>query len=197
MGFQQGISGLNAASRNLEVIGNNIANANTVGAKASRAEFSDVYANVAYNAGNTSAGVGVRVQSVTQQFTQGGIRTTENPLDVAINGRGFFRVAQPGVSTDVAYTRNGQFQLDSCGLRGHQPGPAACEGYQVDAATGKPGGVVGDILVASSGHRPPRDLLGRAAHEPGRARRRAHRRHPGLQPGRPQVLHLGHLGRHV
>ena len=115
MGFQQGISGLNAASRNLEVIGNNIANANTVGAKSARAEFSDVYANAAYAVGNTVAGMGVKVDAVTQQFSQGGIRTTENPLDVAINGRGFFRVSQPGVSTDVSYTRNGQFQLDSAG----------------------------------------------------------------------------------
>lgn len=150
MGFQQGVSGLNAAARNLEVIGNNIANANTVGAKASRAEFSNVYANVAYNAGNTSAGVGVRVQAVTQQFTQGGIRTTENPLDVAINGRGFFRVAQPGVTTDVAYTRNGQFQLDSSGYVVTNEG-LRLQGYPVDLATGKPGGVVGDILLPANG----------------------------------------------
>ena len=110
MSFQQGISGLNAASRNLEVIGNNIANANTVGGKSSRAEFSDVYANVSANQWGVSTGMGVRVSAVTQQFTQGSIRTTDNPMDMAINGRGFFRVTQPG--GEAAYTRNGQFKVD-------------------------------------------------------------------------------------
>lgn len=150
MGFQQGISGLNAASRNLEVIGNNIANANTVGAKSARAEFSDVYANAAYTVGNTVAGMGVKVDAVTQQFTQGGIRTTENPLDVAINGRGFFRVAQPGVSTDVSYTRNGQFQLDSAGYVVTNQG-LRLQGYAVDPTTGKASGVTGDILLPAQG----------------------------------------------
>lgn len=150
MGFQQGISGLNAASRNLEVIGNNIANANTVGAKSARAEFSDVYANAAYTVGNTVAGMGVKVDAVTQQFTQGGIRTTENPLDVAINGRGFFRVSQPGVSTDVSYTRNGQFQLDSAGYVVTNQG-LRLQGYAVDPTTGKASGVTGDILLPAQG----------------------------------------------
>ena len=113
MSFQQGISGLNAASRNLEVIGNNIANANTVGGKSSRAEFSDVYANVSANQWGVSTGMGVRVSAVTQQFTQGSIRTTDNPMDMAINGRGFFRVTQPG--GEAAYTRNGQFHLSRDG----------------------------------------------------------------------------------
>ncbi len=150
MGFQQGISGLNAASRNLEVIGNNIANANTVGAKSARAEFSDVYANAAYTVGNTVAGMGVKVDAVTQQFTQGGIRTTENPLDVAINGRGFFRVSQPGVSTDVSYTRNGQFQLDSAGYVVTNQG-LRLQGYAVDPTSGKASGVTGDILLPAQG----------------------------------------------
>ena len=150
MSFQQGISGLNAASRNLEVIGNNIANANTVGSKVSRAEFSDVYANVAYNQGNLGPGMGVKVDAVTQQFSQGGIRTTENPLDVAINGRGFFSVAQPGANNDVAYTRNGQFQLDSGGYVVTNQG-LRLQGYAVDAATGKASGVVGDIMLPTQG----------------------------------------------
>ncbi len=150
MGFQQGISGLSAASRNLEVIGNNIANANTVGAKSARAEFSDVYANAASSVGNTVAGMGVKVDAVTQQFSQGGIRTTENPLDVAINGRGFFRVSQPGVATDVSYTRNGQFQLDSAGYVVTNQG-LRLQGYAVDATTGKASGVTGDILLPAQG----------------------------------------------
>ncbi len=149
MSFQQGISGLNAASRNLEVIGNNIANANTVGAKASRAEFADVYANAAGIQWSGAAGLGVKTAAVTQQFTQGGIRTTDNPLDMAINGRGFFRVTEPGTQ-DVAYTRNGQFQLDSGGYIVTNDG-MRLQGYAVDPVSGKAGGVVGDILLPAQG----------------------------------------------
>ena len=112
MGFQQGLSGLNASSQNLDVIGNNIANANTVGAKASRAEFADVYANAIGGSANT-VGIGVSVAAVAQQFAQGTITATDNPLDIAINGNGFFEVSQNGA---VSYTRNGQFKLDNNGF---------------------------------------------------------------------------------
>ena len=111
MSFQQGLSGLNAASKNLEVIGNNVANANTIGSKASRAEFGDMYAS-AIN--GTSIGIGVNLQAVTQQFTQGNISTTDNPLDLAINGNGFFEVQNPAGQT--LYTRNGQFQANKDGF---------------------------------------------------------------------------------
>jgi flagellar hook protein FlgE len=114
MGFQQGLSGLNATSKNLDVIGNNIANANTFGAKSSRAEFADVYANSINGAGGSNVGIGVSLETVAQQFTQGNISTTGNPLDLAINGRGFFQVLRP--SGDTAYTRNGQFKLDREGF---------------------------------------------------------------------------------
>ncbi|HEY8706771.1 MAG TPA: flagellar hook protein FlgE [Burkholderiaceae bacterium] len=110
MSFQQGLSGLNASSKNLEVIGNNVANANTVGAKASRAEFGDMYAS-AIN--GTGIGIGVNLQAVTQQFTQGNITTTSNPLDLAINGNGFFEVSN---GTQTLYTRNGQFQANKDGF---------------------------------------------------------------------------------
>ncbi len=111
MSFQQGLSGLNASSKNLEVIGNNVANANTIGAKSSRAEFGDMYAS-AIN--GTSIGIGVNLQAVTQQFTQGNITTTDNPLDLAINGNGFFEVQNP--SGQTLYTRNGQFQANKDGF---------------------------------------------------------------------------------
>ncbi len=149
MSFQQGISGLNAASRSLDVIGNNIANANTVGAKVSRAEFADVYANAALHQLDQAPGMGVRVAAVTQQFGQGSIRTTENPLDVAINGRGFFQVAAPG-SADAAYTRNGQFQLDESGYMVTTSG-MRLRGYGVDTTTGKANGVMGDIQLPAQG----------------------------------------------
>ncbi len=110
MSFQQGLSGLNASSKNLEVIGNNVANANTIGAKASRAEFGDMYATAI---GGTNIGIGVNLQAVTQQFTQGNITTTDNPLDLAINGSGFFEVNNNGTTL---YTRNGQFQANKDGF---------------------------------------------------------------------------------
>lgn len=114
MGFQQGLSGLNASSKNLEVIGNNIANANTFGAKASRAEFADLYAGALNVASGGSAGIGVSVSSISQQFNQGNVTTTENPLDLAINGRGFFQLeANTG---ETVYSRNGQFKLDRDGF---------------------------------------------------------------------------------
>jgi flagellar hook protein FlgE len=113
MSFQQGLSGLNVMSRNLDVIGNNIANANTYGAKSSRAEFADMYANALNGAGVNSIGIGVRLAAVSQQFTQGNITTTDNPMDVAINGGGFFQMTDG--HSPVTYSRNGQFKVDATG----------------------------------------------------------------------------------
>lgn len=113
MSFQQGLSGLNGAAKALDVIGNNIANSSTVGFKGSSTEFADVYARSLNGAGATQAGIGVSVAAVAQQFTQGNIETTANPLDIAINGAGFFRTEIGGA---VQYTRNGQFSLDKNGF---------------------------------------------------------------------------------
>ena len=129
MGFQQGLSGLNASSKNLEVIGHNVANANTIGSKASRAEFGDMYAAAISGSGSTSIGIGVNLQAVTQQFTQGNITTTENPLDLAINGNGFFEVSNGSAQT--LYTRNGQFQADKSGFITNNAGMKLV-GYPVD-----------------------------------------------------------------
>lgn len=112
MGFQQGLSGLNAASKNLEVIGNNVANSGTVGFKQSQAQFADVYASSLTGAGSSPVGIGTKVSQVAQQFTQGNITSSNNPLDIAINGGGFFRLSNNGT---VSYSRNGQFQLDKSG----------------------------------------------------------------------------------
>ena len=128
MAFQQGLSGLNAAAKGLDVIGNNIANSNTVGFKASEAEFADVYANSLVGAGNL-VGIGTQVSSVAQQFAQGNITSSNNPLDVAINGNGFFRMSDGGA---VTYTRNGQFQLDKSGFIVNNNGQDVT-GYPVDA----------------------------------------------------------------
>ncbi len=114
MSFQTGLSGLNASSRNLDVIGNNIANANTTGMKSSRAEFADVVASSLGSAGGTQAGIGVGIAAIAQQFTQGNITITGNSLDVAINGGGFFQETMPDGS--LAYTRAGDFKLNSDGF---------------------------------------------------------------------------------
>ena len=114
MSFQQGLSGLNASSKNLEIIGNNIANANTFGTKVSRAEFSDVYAAALNGAGSNSVGIGTSMAAVAQQFTQGAITTSDNPMDLAINGAGFFQITDG--KSPVQYSRNGQFKVDRDGF---------------------------------------------------------------------------------
>lgn len=134
MGFQQGLSGLNAASKNLDVIGHNIANANTTGFKSSRAEFAEAVASAVGSASGQNSGIGVNVAAVTQQFRQGPITTTGNNLDVAINGNGFFVVRQPDGST--AYTRAGNFGLDKQGNLKTVQGDNVM-GYPVDTTTGK------------------------------------------------------------
>jgi flagellar hook protein FlgE len=132
MSFQQGLSGLAAASKNLEVIGNNVANSNTFGEKSSRAEFADVYAAAMTGAAgnNTQAGIGVQVATIAQQFTQGNITPTGNPLDLAINGNGFFQVQDAANTTE--YTRNGQFKVNDTGFIVNDQG---CKllGYAADA----------------------------------------------------------------
>ncbi|BAL23631.1 flagellar hook protein FlgE [Azoarcus sp. KH32C] len=115
MAFQQGLSGLNTASKALDVISNNVANSNTIGFKAGRAEFQDVFAAALNGAASgVQVGIGSAIGAVTQSFSQGNITTTNNPLDVAINGNGFFRMAAPDGT--VAYTRNGQFDVNKDGF---------------------------------------------------------------------------------
>jgi flagellar hook protein FlgE len=107
MPFAIALSGLNAASSDLNVTANNIANANTVGFKGSRAEFADVFAVGAQEIGN-----GTRLSAVTQEFAQGGVDFTDRALDLALSGEGFFTVSDNGV---VAYTRVGSFGVDRDG----------------------------------------------------------------------------------
>ena len=129
MSFQQGLSGLNATSKNLQVIGNNIANANTFGAKVARAEFGDMYAMALSGAGSNGIGIGTNLAAVAQQFTQGNLRTTENPMDLAINGAGFFQLTD-GVSP-ITYSRNGQFKVDRDGYIVNNAG-LRLMGYRAD-----------------------------------------------------------------
>ncbi|MES2934963.1 MAG: flagellar hook protein FlgE, partial [Pseudomonadota bacterium] len=146
MSFQQGLSGLNAASKTLEVIGNNVANASTVGFKQSQAQFADVYATSLSGGGAGQAGIGVKVAQIAQQFTQGNVSSSNNPLDIAIKGRGFFRMSDNG---SITYARNGQFQLDKTGYiinaAGHR-----LTGYVADAQGVLQTGAPTDLVISSA-----------------------------------------------
>ena len=133
MGFQQGLSGLNASSKNLDVIGHNIANANTTGYKASRAEFAEMVASAIGTSGGNSSGIGVEVGAVAQQFSQGNLSITGNNLDLAINGSGFFKLMQ--ADGTPAYTRAGNFKLDKVGNMVTNDN-ARVMGYPIDPNTG-------------------------------------------------------------
>ncbi len=134
MGFQQGLSGLNAASKNLDVIGHNIANSGTTGFKSSRTDFAEMVASAIGASSGSTTGIGVSVGAISQQFTQGPINSTGNSLDLAINGDGFFRVSLPDGT--AAYTRSGNFQLNKAGSLVTVDG-ANVMGYPIDPATGK------------------------------------------------------------
>lgn len=113
MGFSTALSGLNAAATNLQVIGNNIANANTVGFKSSSVFFADIYAAAAGLAsGMNQPGLGVQVAGINPNFAQGTVQSSSDPLSLAINGGGLFRVIG---GSGIAYTRNGQFHIDKNG----------------------------------------------------------------------------------
>ena len=147
MGFQQGLSGLSATSQSLDVIGNNIANANTVGMKSSRAEFSNIYAS-ALGSSNAGVGTGVEVSTVSQLFTQGNISSTGSPLDVAINNNGFFQLLTSDGSN--AFTRNGAFKQDVNGNLVTNNGSKVL-GIAPDPTTGAilPGGKLVPLSVPS------------------------------------------------
>lgn len=112
MSFPIALSGLNAASADLGVTANNIANANTTGFKTGRAEFGEVFGSTAYGLARTANGQGVHLTQIAQQFKQGNVNNTDNTLDLAINGEGFFTVSS---DKGLAYTRAGAFGADRDG----------------------------------------------------------------------------------
>jgi flagellar hook protein FlgE len=120
MAFRIALSGLDAASTDLEVTGHNIANSSTVGFKESRAEFADIYANSINDVSSAVPGRGVRVTRVAQQFGQGSTEFTSNNLDLAINGEGFY-VMQDSDGA-LSYTRAGAFSVDRDGNVVNQTG---------------------------------------------------------------------------
>ncbi|GGC07756.1 hypothetical protein GCM10011352_37580 [Marinobacterium zhoushanense] len=129
-GFSTAVTGLKASTTMLDVAGNNIANSSTIGFKASRTEFGDIYATAVVGAGSANvAGSGVTVTDIAQDFKAGTIEFTNNNLDLAINGSGFFQLddGQGGVT----YTRAGAFELDKEGFIVSKTGKYL-QGYGLD-----------------------------------------------------------------
>ena len=139
MSFQQGLSGLNLSAKQLDVIGNNVANSGTVGFKQSQAQFADMYAASLSGSGAVQIGTGGKIASVVQQFTQGNVTNTSNPMDTAISGQGFFRMIDQNGA--ILFSRNGQFQIDKNGYIVNNQGHKV-SGYLPDATgtiiTGQP-----------------------------------------------------------
>lgn len=135
MSFNISLSGLNAASSDLDVTSNNIANVATTGFKGSRAEFSDIFAASRLGTTSKAIGAGVQLASVSQQFGQGNLEFTENTLDMSISGEGFFVLKQNPTSSDILYSRAGAFQVDQNGLVGNSSGQIL-QVFPVDATTG-------------------------------------------------------------
>jgi flagellar hook protein FlgE len=158
MSFQQGLSGLNAAARNLDVIGNNVANSTTVGFKGSHAIFADVYAHSFASSGTSSAGIGVAVAAVQANFSQGNITVTSNALDIAINGAGFFVLDNNGAQS---YSRNGQFHLDANGYVVNATG-ARVTGYGVNAAGSIVSATPGPLQISTASLSPTATTLAAA-----------------------------------
>jgi len=146
MAFSTSLSGVRAASSDLDIIGNNVANSATTGFKTSRAEFGDIYSASLLGAPGTAIGQGVHLTGVSQQFVQGNIAYTGNPLDMAINGRGFFQLSD--VNGSHYYSRAGNFKVDREGY------VVNADGYYLNArqadANGDISGAVGPIRLDSS-----------------------------------------------
>jgi flagellar hook protein FlgE len=136
MSFQIALSGLAAAQKDLDTTANNIANVNTTGFKESRAEFADVYATSIFSSGRTKVGDGVATSTVAQQFNQGSLQFTNNSLDLAITGEGFFATTPDLQSQDLTYTRAGAFKLNKDNFIVDNRGNFL-QGFNVDAVTGE------------------------------------------------------------
>lgn len=151
MTFAIALSGLNAASADLEVTANNIANVSTTGFKESRAEFAEVFATGTQSVSSNASGSGVRLSRIAQQFSQGNIDFTDNALDLAIGGEGFFVLSDNG---GRLYSRAGAFSVDADGFVVNAQGnnlqayPSAGNGL---FNTGTP-----DDLRLTTGASPPR-----------------------------------------
>lgn len=142
MSFNTALSGIRAANADLSVTGNNIANAGTIGFKSSRAEFADVYSSSILGSGGYTAGSGVSLEMIRQNFDNGNRKITERDLDMAVNGAGFFVMNKDG---DQLFTRAGSFSLDKDGYVISSPG-TYLQGFSANAA-GNIGGILGNLRI--------------------------------------------------
>jgi len=145
MSFNIALSGLNASSADLDVISNNIANVSTTGFKGSRTEFADIFSSASIGSVSTAIGSGVNVARVSQQFSQGNINVTNNGLDLAISGQGFFRLSDNGATV---YSRSGAFGLDNNGYITNSQNQRLTA-YLADAA-GNVTGALGDLQLSTA-----------------------------------------------
>lgn len=135
MSFYISLSGLKGAQTELSTISNNVANVSSTGFKKSKAEFGDIFAAAPMQTTNQVAGQGVRVQGVTQQFTQGTLEGTAKTLDLGVAGEGYFTVK--GDDGNISYTRNGAFSVDQDRFAVDTTG-SRMQVFAVDPATGTP-----------------------------------------------------------
>lgn len=151
-----GISGLNAYQSQIDLISNNIANVGTVGFKGQRMTFADLfYQSQGFASGPTQTtggtnpkdlGIGVKVNSVDTNFTQGGLETTGINTDLAINGDGFFVLRGTDGSGTPVYTRDGAFSINQSGVLYDPASGLAVQGYMANSngvvtSTGNPGAI--------------------------------------------------------
>ncbi len=158
-------TGLDAQQTRMAVVSNNLANVNTNGFKQGRAVFEDLlYQNVRQSGGQSSQdtllpsgmnlGTGVRVVATEKLFTQGSVLQTDNPMDVAINGRGFFQILKP--DGELAYTRDGTFQVNDQGEMVTSSGYIVQPGITIpDAAQSITIGLDGVVSVKIAGQASP------------------------------------------
>lgn len=145
MSFRIALSGLNASSADLDVISNNIANVSTTGFKKSRSEFADIFSSASIGAVSTAIGSGVNVSKVDQQFSQGNIGFTDNGLDLAISGQGFFRLSDNGATV---YSRAGSFGIDRDGYVANAKNQRLTA-YLADS-NGNVTGALGDLQLSTA-----------------------------------------------
>jgi len=147
MSFYTSLTGLNAATKEMAVTSNNIANTQTTGFKRSQAQFSDIFATMPSGKAAAASGGGTTLDAVSQEFTQGDIENSDNVLDLAIAGDGFFPLqAEDG---SQVFTRNGGFMLDADNVVVNSDGYQLM-GKAVDADTGLATGVLGPITIPAT-----------------------------------------------
>ena len=144
-----GISGLTTLGNSMTVIGDNIANVNTVGFKASRVTFQDVLGEtMATTAGTAQVGRGTAISDISSTFSQGSFESTDSSTDLAVGGSGFFIVRDPNNESNEYYTRAGEFRFDKDGNLVN-PAGYIVRGWSVDEGTGEAVGAITDVRVSS------------------------------------------------